>query len=357
MPATFEPAALTTGIGSLPYRDAAEAVDWVLRSVPDLPFWPQLPAAEGGGDMIAQFLEGFPALVEGTVPGVIDTEAPAFRDGCARLAADAAGGSLDPYGLSRAAAPGWHALVERLAGARSRPRLLKGQVTGPVTQSTTLTNRNRVPLFVAADAFEAVIQWATLKGLWQIREAARLGIRPVIFLDEPGLPPVLAGHSRTVEERALAGLRRVLASWREAGAVTGVHVCARVPWRPLFDVGADILSLDAAQHLADFLQEVDLVRDYVRAGGHVAWGVIPTASTTDDLDPHLAQARMDEALSRLAEAGLPRERVLQHSLFTPACGTGTLSIARSEAVFSALQAVARTFADQAASSPVLPGGG
>ncbi|MFH1129037.1 MAG: methionine synthase, partial [Candidatus Omnitrophota bacterium] len=53
---------LATGIGSLPYEDPAKAVDLVLKYLPQIPFWPQLPKLGGCEGMVAQFAQNLPCL-------------------------------------------------------------------------------------------------------------------------------------------------------------------------------------------------------------------------------------------------------------------------------------------------------
>ena len=48
------PAGAVTGIGSLPHQDADQAVRFVARHCPAMPFWPQLPQRAVGEQMIAQ---------------------------------------------------------------------------------------------------------------------------------------------------------------------------------------------------------------------------------------------------------------------------------------------------------------
>ena len=45
--AGFSPGCVT-GVGSLPFIDADEAVEFVAQYSPELPFWPQLPSAPPG---------------------------------------------------------------------------------------------------------------------------------------------------------------------------------------------------------------------------------------------------------------------------------------------------------------------
>ena len=53
---------MTTGIGSLPFKEPHQACVFVTRSV-DIPFWPQLPQRSFYELMIPQYSEGFPFIV------------------------------------------------------------------------------------------------------------------------------------------------------------------------------------------------------------------------------------------------------------------------------------------------------
>ena len=60
LPAGLPPGCVT-GVGSLPFVDADEAVEFVAEFSPELPFWPQLPMRAAGEGVIAQ---GMGALIE-----------------------------------------------------------------------------------------------------------------------------------------------------------------------------------------------------------------------------------------------------------------------------------------------------
>ncbi|MCM8789956.1 MAG: hypothetical protein NC916_02940, partial [Candidatus Omnitrophica bacterium] len=53
---------LATGIGSLPHKDADEALDLIFKYFPAIPFWPQLPNRDIREGMVAQFSENLPCL-------------------------------------------------------------------------------------------------------------------------------------------------------------------------------------------------------------------------------------------------------------------------------------------------------
>ena len=53
---------LATGVGSMPQKNAAEALDLIFKYLPNIPFWPQLPKRNIREGMTAQFSENFPFL-------------------------------------------------------------------------------------------------------------------------------------------------------------------------------------------------------------------------------------------------------------------------------------------------------
>ena len=71
-------APLVTGIGSLPHTDAGQAMEFVAKTTPRAPYWPQLPRRTPNEGMIRQFEvlmpnRGFPAP---TAEVYAATEAP-----------------------------------------------------------------------------------------------------------------------------------------------------------------------------------------------------------------------------------------------------------------------------------------
>ena len=113
------------GVGSLPGTDARAAVEWVLRTFPDLPHWPQLPALSAHEGMLWQFLPRLPAAALG-MPG----------SGWTGLSQDELGtwlrGELTGLQTPMDGAPGLQALERALDSSSSRrPPGVKGQSPAP----------------------------------------------------------------------------------------------------------------------------------------------------------------------------------------------------------------------------------
>ncbi|GAI08800.1 unnamed protein product, partial [marine sediment metagenome] len=60
---TFNPQCLATAIGSLPHKEPSQACDVILKRIPEIPIWPQLPNANLREDMQIQYSEGLPCVV------------------------------------------------------------------------------------------------------------------------------------------------------------------------------------------------------------------------------------------------------------------------------------------------------
>ena len=63
MSAKLEFRCLPTAIGSMPHMDSNEACSIIMKYLPDIPVWPQLPRRSPKENMIIQFSEGFPGVV------------------------------------------------------------------------------------------------------------------------------------------------------------------------------------------------------------------------------------------------------------------------------------------------------
>ena len=60
----FQPCCLATTIGSLPHTDVALGTHLVFENTPEIPSWVQFPRRVFYENMMVQFTEGMPGLVE-----------------------------------------------------------------------------------------------------------------------------------------------------------------------------------------------------------------------------------------------------------------------------------------------------
>lgn len=275
----------TTGVGSLPYTDPQRAAIQAVGSY-DLPFCPQLPRLDG--DMLAEWLGTDPCRC-GWSPGR-DRERP------------------------RA----WEWLLRELAVSPPLHRLVKLQVTGPLTLTYALERAGGRRANDPALRHE-VAGWLAANAAAQVAELRERGLEAVLVVDEPSLSTV-AGPGI---ERCWDPLRTVASAW-------GLHLCCRVPWDVVDEAQPDILSFDLAVETVGG-RGGRALGSLMRRGGRVSWGVIPV-HREEQLG--VASARLESALARSGAVG-------EQSLLSASCGTGRMSARREATVAASLALLAR----------------
>ena len=328
----FEACCLATTIGSLPHTDVALGTRLMFESTPDIPSWVQFPRRAFHENMMVQFTEGVPGLVERGDRVYFDTEAPWFTDQLidfyARyLAATEAGDSsaLDSFGLSSEYAAGFGEFTARLVEQATPPVAVKGQVTGPFTLGTNLLDQNRRSSYYNDQLRDVIVKTVALKAMWQLAQLSPFGSQVMIFLDEPSLLGFGSQTFITVSREDIIGdINEVVAAIHERSGLAGVHCEANTDWSLLMETELDILDFDAYDHMqAITLYPAELHAFLVR-GGSLGWGIVPTldqeAASVETVESLLA--RFNKGVGRLVGKGLDRELLLRRALITPSCGAG-----------------------------------
>ncbi|NTV46999.1 MAG: hypothetical protein HGB11_10880, partial [Chlorobiales bacterium] len=266
----FSPNAAVTGIGSLPMTDPMEAVQFIETTCPEIPFWPQLPQRAASETMVAQVLGPLKPFLK-----------PA--DSASRFGYDVRDGmlsdftqALDHVGarLDEQHAAGFFAFQKALqGGAFQNAVALKGQQIGPLTLSGLLFLKGQ-PILHNLELTQKVTHYLERIACWQIDQLKAYGKPVLIFFDEPGLG-VLAKKELRLANALLNILRTCLENLGSRGAFTGLHCCASVPYKLMCEVEPDIISFDADQDLATFLEE-PAAMIFLKKGGSVAFGLVPT---------------------------------------------------------------------------------
>jgi hypothetical protein len=329
------PPGCVTGVGSLPFLDADEAVEFVAEYCPDLPFWPQLPRRRAGEGVIGQGMGDLIKYLE-----------PSARPYC--WSVRAGGGLLfrsaldgPTAGLNPESAAGFFALERAIRSGRfPRARAVKAQLEGPVTFAQCLF-LNGEPVARIPGWLERLAGFLERQVTWQVDRLRALGLPVMFVLDEPAL--ALAGDGGPWAPTITSALRRVLEAARRVGAAAGLHCCAPLPWALLADLELDLLSFDA--HLAmDQDGFVRLARAVTARGGRLAFGLTPTGPSSVTVE-----SLHSRWLALASLLGDPRA-VAAHSLVTATCGFGLSTEAETRASFDLARRIAGSIDTDVAAS-------
>jgi hypothetical protein len=313
------PPGAATGVGSLPFHSAIEAVAFVREYCPIFPFWPQLPQRDPGEGVIAQSLG---PLIDHVEPA----EGP-FRWSIRNRQVDAFRHALeaDDPGLCPSTAAGFFAFEEAIDhGDFPRARAVKGQIEGPATLAHCL-QLDGIPLIRLPHWLDRIAGFLARQAAWQVDRLAALGLPVVLMIDEPVL--ALMRPDDPAAEVARRALRRVIETARDRGATAGVHCCAHIPRWAFGSVDLDALSFDA--HLPvgrdGFGRQA---RAILARGGLLAFGLAPTGPSIATADSLAARW-----LTLSHAIGGDRAAIASRTVVTATCGLGLSSVIQTHESF------------------------
>lgn len=334
-------------IGSLPLKNHTEATAMIFEYTPQIPLWPQLPVYKEEG-MILQYVPGFPGHTEAKGKTFIDTDSPhfetellAFYEEYLMVTEGGAPLSESRFMLSKDVAKGFYTFLAEAEKGKAHLLGLKGQTTGPITFCTGLVDQAGRAIFYNDQLRDAAVKHLAMKARWQTQKMAEVGVRPIMFFDEPGLAGLGSSAFITIShEDIVTCFNEVFEAVRAENGLTGVHVCANTEWSVLFDSGVDIVSYDAYSYFDKLILYADELVEFFSRGGILATGIVPTApefidiETVDSLvDKWFKQSRQLQAI------GIDEKTVYQQTLITPSCGTGAVSVDQARKVLALTKGV------------------
>lgn len=351
----FKPRGLATAIGSFPYKEAPQALDLVFKYIPQVPCWPQLPQRAPEEDMIAQYIEGLPGVVWISKERrmFFNTEGPVFDEGIVHfyekylaVTDDNNADLLDEFAITQKHAAGFYAFQEKLwfTDTMDSIKYIKGHVTGPVTFGLGLPDQTGKASFYSETLRDVIIKNLAMKAKWQIQRLNEFGKKCIIFIDEPVLASFGSSAMISVSrEQVVSGLTEVVEAIHAADGIAGIHCCGNTDWSMVMETPVDILSLDAYAYGDSLFLYPDELRAFILRGGIIGWGMVPTSEQAAMESAEALVFRYEGFLNQMATLGFPTETLRVATMFTPSCGTGSLSEELTESVFATLSAISSRF--------------
>ncbi len=329
-----------TGVGSVPFLDVEHTCRTILDSFA-IPFWPQFVRRSPLEDMSIQYSEGMPRLevVEEKRALAISTEKGAESE-LVRFYEHFLSQDLEHFAITEEYAPGFYKMIELMDGGGPQAiRFVKGQTVGPVTFLAGIPDTDGKPVLHNHELSEALVQGLAIKALWQIRRLRETGKEVILFIDEPYLSGFGSAFSPIERHQVIEMLRTVIDYVRQhSEAYVGIHCCGNTDWAMIAEAGPDIINFDAFEYMDYFLLYSTEIGRFLRTGGSIAWGMVPTADFTGEETVEALLEKLEEGIRRLQDWGIDPESIARRSILTPACGMGTM---KTEAAENALALLAR----------------
>ncbi|MEX2627436.1 MAG: hypothetical protein WD225_11175 [Ilumatobacteraceae bacterium] len=324
----------STGIGSLPHRDARAGVEFALREH-ELMVIPSLPRRSPAESMIAQALVGVAGVTLGQYGSLaVDTDHIDTEHVDAHTVHTDLGG--DSF-------VGFRTFCDTAAERGLAGRPVKWQFVGPVTLGVALT-RAGVPVETAFDvAAIAVREHARAMHA----EVARClpGSPQLVLFDEPWLGELSSPDFPIDPDHAIDLLSGAMASLQPAATV-GVHCCARADWVSVLAAGPQVLSLPAT---GDLVSVGGYLQRFLDHGGWIAWGAVATDGPIG-VTAGRAWHHLSELWCELVQGGADPTLLRRQSLLTPHCGLGNHTPVVAERVCRTVRDISRRVRDQASAA-------
>jgi hypothetical protein len=340
----FNPQCMATAIGSLPHKDPSVACDVILRNIPEMPIWPQLPYTSFREEMEIQFSEGLPCTVFDEknkrmyfeTSGDITNEFEKFYE---NYMAE----NLDYFKISPEFSRGIYEMEKRLS-EKEHPTLkfFKNQVTGPITLGLGRVDENKRAVYYNEMFRDIIIKGTEMKARWLLRKFSFSGCPQVCFIDEPILSAFGSSTYVSVQRSDVVKyLSDVIEAIHKEDALAGIHCCGNTEWTILIDSGVDIISFDAYGFGETIGYYPEQMKKFLENGGVLAWGIVPTSEKIDQETTETLVKKLEALVENLASKGIAKSLIWERCLLTPSCGTGSLSVELSEKIFKSLSETSR----------------
>ncbi len=300
----------TTAMGIMPHTDVARALTLALSM--DIPFSPQLPNISFYEDMYVQTSQNFPGIVVDAESSRISFDNTKFEEELGDYSQRMA--ESETFALSRSYSAAYHRfLAEDLQDYPA----IRGQVTGPVSFGFRVTDENSKPIIYNEGVRALLFDFIQRKANLQYQQLKQQNQNAFVWLDEPGLGWVFSGLSGYNDIQTRQDYQSFLAGFDGPRAL---HLCANVNLPYLLQLGVELLSFDAYQIELMPKGYANAVADFLKSGGIISWGIVPTDSESLAKETPETLARLLSTYWEVVSlnTGLSARQIAEQALIAPA---------------------------------------
>ena len=345
---TIKTKCIATAIGSFPHTEPGKAMDIIFDALSDAPVWPQLPKRSLNEQMEIQFSEGMPRATIDVDKGrlYLDTTgdyseefATFYESYMAALDPDSGNRDCSSMAISSDFSKGLYGFEERLKAKALKYPFVKVQTTGPCSFALTVVDENKRAIYYNEEFRDVIVKALAMKCCWQIQKFRPYADKVICFIDEPILSAFGSSTYISVKrEEVVALIGEVVEAIHAENAIAGVHCCGNTDWTMLIDAGVDLINLDAFSYGDSIALYPDALRKFIADHGLIAWGIVPTSPVIREQTHNSLMERFSKVIDNLStKAGIDKRQILDQSLITPSCGTGSLVVSDAEMVFTVLK--------------------
>lgn len=217
-------------------------------------------------------------------------------------------------------------------------KIVKGQVIGPVTFLTSHIIDGYGMLIKDEGYKELIPRILGLKAKYQVErfKSAKPKASYIIFFDEPILSQIGSAVTSINTDDVRELINR---STEQLDCYKGIHICGNSDWDFILSLPVDIINFDTYNFGGQFLLYKDAITKFVKKGGYIAAGLVPTDS--DDLkniDLKGVEEKTEAFLEGLGGI-IGRDLLSERMFITPSCGMGALTVQEADKALNILKSL------------------
>jgi methionine synthase II (cobalamin-independent) len=346
---------MATGIGSVPFRDIDRTCRSILTICPDIPFWPQFVKRSPLEDMCIQASQGLPMIKMNRENSSIYIDHSGNRENeLISFYEHYMAEDIDNFAIDHDHASGLYKLLELIGeNPQSYGPFIKGQIAGPITFAGGLTDETGRSALSNNEIMDTIVKGLAIKALWLVKKMSITGKRVILLIDEPYLSGFGSAFTPIQRQEVISSIAEIVEYLRSrSDAIVGIHCCGNTDWSMIIETGVDIVSFDAFAYMDYFLLYKNEIKVFMKNGGTIAWGAVPTTSftgreTSNDLKLHL-----ERGLHRCYEWGIDKAMVTERSIITPACGLGSIEPDKANRILELLSGLSSILSEGISCTPL-----
>jgi hypothetical protein len=339
----FEPTALPLLLGSLPYRNPAQALHISRHYVGAIVAWPQLWQRSFREQGVVQSASGFPGLIIDEHNQRVYVERDSIEIKLNHLALAYLENNITEAELTENDAAGFAELL-RQRDSMSGVMAVKGQQLGPISLAMQLTDQQQQPVIHDPAIFDALTQFLRLRASWQEQRLAELERPTIICLDEPFLEMIGSPFLPLDWDEARARMEEVLAG---IDGCKALFASGAVDWGQILRTSVEMVIADVYEHSASLLGAAEALDEFLERDGIVGLGIVPfDAEELVATSPSTLVARVNGLVAELERAGVNTERLVQQVVITPSGPLGMLDSIEAERALKLVRDVSHLLREQ-----------
>jgi hypothetical protein len=191
----------------------------------------------------------------------------------------------------------------KLAKDRKDIKLLKGQVTGPVSLGLKITDKDKQAIVYDETLADIYVKYLRMEAKWQQKALEEVFSETLMVFDEPYMNMFGSAFLSMGKEEVLDLIK---------GVTDGIRL--------MIETGVDVLSLDAYTAGEALALYPDDVGGFLDKGGIIAWGIVP--SIPDDFSKETREQLLDGFTSKEGHRTGCNAQTVHHNSFMRAWAVG-----------------------------------